>query len=87
MKVKGEGCAKAGHKLSGSAEVGGEGGVSWVKVIWDADPGVVLRRPAMTLLVIFGGLTDRIGLGWEALLKRKKTETKSHYNAELTCRI
>ena len=34
-------------------------GALWEGVL----PGVVLRRSAITLLVIFGGLTDRIGFG------------------------
>lgn len=58
-----------GHKLSGSAE--GERGLSGgVMGVWaPRAPGDVFRRFAMTLLVIFGGLTDRSGLGCVADLK------------------
>ena len=45
-------------------------GALWEGVL--PEVGVVLRRSAMTLLVIFGGLTDRIGFGWEACLQGRK---------------
>ena len=58
-----------GHKLlSVGAEVEGEV-TSGVKV--------VLRRPAITLLVILGGLTESFGLGGEALLEKRRKRTKA----------
>lgn len=70
-----------GHKVSGSAE--GERGLSGGVKVNEGDPGDtgdVFSRSAMTLLVIFGGLTERSGLGCVADLKREEQNKTQHIN-------